>query len=94
MRIMGIDPGTARAGWGVIDLISGKTKPVAYGCIITGKDDSPENRLLHVFRSADELIHKYHPDTISIEELFFKKRQNSLSCRTSPRCFAASCRQK
>lgn len=71
MRILGIDPGFGRMGWGIIDEKSGKTTPVDYGCLETSpKKDLPE-RLKEVHMFVLNLIDKYHPDALAIEELFF-----------------------
>ena len=45
MRILGIDPGLATVGWGVIDVVNGKAKPIAYGVILTPKDKKLPERL-------------------------------------------------
>lgn len=79
MRILGIDPGTATTGYGIIDVpddIMGREfeyglELVDFGCISTSKDDIMTKRLVHLYTHADQLIEKYKPDMISIEMLFF-----------------------
>lgn len=71
MRILGIDPGFARSGWGVIDYDSGRVKAVDYGCIETTPKDSLPHRLLYVRNSLEKIIEDYRPDVFAIEELFF-----------------------
>ena len=71
MRILGIDPGLATVGWGVIDVINSKPKPVAYGVILTPKEEKLPNRLLIIEQDLKSLIHKFKPDEIALEELFF-----------------------
>ncbi len=66
MIIFGVDPGTARLGWGVIK----KNAPVAYGCITT-EPQSPGRRLVSIYDKLRLLLKKYRPDVLAIEELFF-----------------------
>lgn len=72
MRILGIDPGTTRCGWGVIDVDKkdGKVSYVAHGCIESDKLTNTQERLMTVFRNVSNLIIDYKPDNISIELLF------------------------
>lgn len=71
MRILGIDPGLAIVGWGVIEYQNARIFPVAYGAIRTPKDTPTEDRLSMIYDGMQELIARYHPDEMSIEELFF-----------------------
>lgn len=71
MRIFGIDPGTARVGWGVIETADAKIKTLAYGCIETEKTLLPQLRLLAIHARLLSLIAKYKPDILSLEDLFF-----------------------
>ena len=71
MRILGIDPGFAIVGWGIIDSERGHIRPVAYGAITTPAHTSLESRLLTIQRDLESLIEKYKPDEMAIEELFF-----------------------
>jgi crossover junction endodeoxyribonuclease RuvC len=71
MRILGIDPGFAIVGWGIIDSERGNIRPVAYGAITTPVHTSLESRLLTIQRDLESLIEKYKPDEMAIEELFF-----------------------
>lgn len=71
MRILGIDPGTARLGWGVIDSVSGKITPFAFGCITTDEHMTPEKRLVQIYDELSQLIKKYQPDSMAVEDLFF-----------------------
>jgi crossover junction endodeoxyribonuclease RuvC len=73
MRIIGIDPGIARLGWGVIDSNGNKVKPINFGCFETSKDDPVQVRLLAIHNFLDKLFLEYKPDALSIEELFFNK---------------------
>jgi crossover junction endodeoxyribonuclease RuvC len=71
MRVLGIDPGTALTGYGVIDVVDGEMVMVAYGVIKTTNKDEMPARLQTIFREMNELIKTYEPDTAGIEELFF-----------------------
>ena len=71
MRILGLDPGFAIVGWGIIDSERGNIRPVAYGAITTPAHTSLESRLLTIQRDLESLIEKYKPDEMAIEELFF-----------------------
>lgn len=79
MRILGIDPGTATTGFGVIDIpddIMGREfeygiELVDYGNISTSKDDIMPKRLAQLHLGIEGLIEKFKPDMISIELLFF-----------------------
>ena len=71
MRILGIEPGFAIVGWGIIDSERGNIRPVAYGAITTPAHTSLESRLLTIQRDLESLIEKYKPDEMAIEELFF-----------------------
>lgn len=71
MRILGIDPGLAIVGWGIVDSDKGKVRPVAYGAITTPAHTQIEARLLIIQNDLEALIEKYKPDEMAIEELFF-----------------------
>jgi crossover junction endodeoxyribonuclease RuvC len=71
MRILGIDPGIGRMGWGVVEENSGKLKAVDYGCIETAPNSPIAERLKIVFESIQTIIAAHNPDALSIEELFF-----------------------
>jgi len=71
MRILGVDPGTARVGWAVIEGKPTAPRAVAYGCLTTPKNQAPEQRLLVIFRGLVNLLKKYQPDYLSLEQLFF-----------------------
>ena len=73
MRILGIDPGIAIAGFGFIDKIGNKLVPVQYGCITTEAGTPQETRLMQVYDSAAALIDKYKPDAMAVEQLFFNR---------------------
>ena len=79
MRILGIDPGLAIVGWAVIDSNRGKLTPVAYGAITTPAHTDIEARLLMIKSDLEEIIKRYEPDEMAIEELFFNTNITTLA---------------
>ena len=73
LTILGVDPGTARIGWGVLEEHAGKLSARAYGCITTEKSDSLPDRLFVIYRSFKKLLSEYKPAVMSVEDLFFSK---------------------
>ena len=71
MRILGIDPGYAILGWGVIDVVGNRFSVVDYGSILTDTKMEMPARLQVLYNGLTDLIHKYKPDDASIEQLFF-----------------------
>jgi crossover junction endodeoxyribonuclease RuvC len=71
MRILGIDPGIGRCGWGVIEIQNSKIKMQNCGCIETSPKKSVEKRLEEIHNEISKLIKTYSPDALAIEELFF-----------------------
>ncbi|MBI5356188.1 crossover junction endodeoxyribonuclease RuvC [Candidatus Collierbacteria bacterium] len=71
MIILGIDPGFARMGWGVISKNGAKFSLVAYGCLETSADVGLPDRLEMIFDGILKVIKKYKPDLVGIETLFF-----------------------
>lgn len=73
MTILGIDPGTATTGYGVIKSIRGQIQLIEYGCIITSKKNSAESRLAEIYKDLTKLIKKYRPAIMAVESIFFFK---------------------
>jgi crossover junction endodeoxyribonuclease RuvC len=71
--ILGIDPGTAITGWGIIKDSEGNPEMIAYGSIETSKHKTDVERLKETARDLKEIIKEYQPDEMAIEELFFFK---------------------
>lgn len=78
LRVMGIDPGTAIVGYGIIDFVENKYKVVEYGCIYTPKDMPMSKRLLKINIELEELLEKHRPDHIGIEDLFYFKNNKTV----------------
>ena len=78
MRILGIDPGLAIVGWGVVERINGMTfAPVAYGSINTPAKTEVPYRLSLIYKNLCKIIEKYRPDQMAVEELFFNTNQTT-----------------
>ena len=71
MKILGIDPGYAIMGYGVIETIGNRFRVCQYGSITTEAGQPIEERLSHLYDSLREIIDEERPDVASIEELFF-----------------------
>ena len=71
MRIIGIDPGTATTGFGIIEHNHGQFKFVDAGVIITPPDQPMPNRLITIHRELSEVIAETKPDEAAVELLFF-----------------------
>ncbi len=71
MRILGVDPGIAIVGWGVIDYENTRFRTVAYGAITTEAGLDVEVRLKTVYEELCEVIDCYKPAAMAVEELFF-----------------------
>lgn len=78
MRILGIDPGLAIVGWGVVERVNGMVfRPVAYGSINTPAHTDIGSRLSLIYKHMDHLLEKYHPDEMAMEELYFTNNRTT-----------------
>lgn len=71
MRILGIDPGFAIVGWGVIEYEGSRFKVIGYGSIQTPPTMKLEDRLLAIYDELSAIIDKFSPEAMAVEELFF-----------------------
>lgn len=71
MRILGLDPGTATTGYGIIDVVEGEPIVVTYGVIRTEPQQAMPQRLQIIYRELCALLDEYRPDAAAIEEVFF-----------------------
>ncbi len=71
MIIIGIDPGLATVGFGVIRKERDRIIPVSYGCIKTSSEKQNPERLMEIFNELNALFEKYSPSEIAVEKLFF-----------------------
>ena len=73
MKILGIDPGIERLGWGIVEKKGDKLERIASGVKKTLKTQKESERLWEIFEFLDDLIKKEKPDSVSTEKLFFAK---------------------
>lgn len=73
MIVLGIDPGTAALGWGVIDRTGGTLRMIDVGCLETSSSLGLPDRLLAIHRFLAELIARHSPDIVAVERLFFSR---------------------
>ena len=73
MIILGIDPGLATLGWGVIEAKPGREQLIEYGCILTTPKQRFPERLKQIGGDMRALLERFQPEEIAFEELFFAK---------------------
>ena len=73
MKVLGIDPGTAALGYGIVERQGGRLREVDHGCLITSPDLSMPDRLLAIHSLVVELIELHQPDLMGVERLFFSR---------------------
>jgi crossover junction endodeoxyribonuclease RuvC len=69
--ILGIDPGLAHTGWGIVRQHGSKLSCLAYGCIVTTPDQPLEQRLRKIYEQMSAVVGKYHPSVAGIETVWF-----------------------
>lgn len=70
MRLLGIDPGIGRTGYGVIDTWADVVQHVEHGCLETDKNDSRQDRILDLYRQFTEIVDRVKPDVAGVEHLY------------------------
>jgi crossover junction endodeoxyribonuclease RuvC len=76
VRILGIDPGSQRTGYGVIECGGAQSRPLVHGCIAV-RGSSMSERLRQIFDGVRELIERFRPDEVAIERVFVNKNADS-----------------
>lgn len=71
LRILGIDPGTANTGFGIVDRAGHRLAPIWYDCLTTRPTERAQDRLVRIGRAVREICERMQPDAMAIEELFF-----------------------
>ena len=79
MRIIGIDPGLARVGYGIIEIENERKILLDCGVIETAKDKKEEDRLYEIFQDLNELINHWNPTTAAVEKFFFYRSSTTIS---------------
>ena len=73
MLALGIDPGTAICGYGLVEIQGSRLRALHYGAVLTSPGTPSGDRLKTIFTELDTLIKLYKPDVVGVEELFFNK---------------------
>ncbi|MHB1126438.1 MAG: crossover junction endodeoxyribonuclease RuvC [Bacillota bacterium] len=73
MLVLGVDPGTAITGYGIVEVRGNSLKTVSYGQIVTSAREPMPQRLHAIYSDLSELIKIYSPETMAVEKLFFNK---------------------
>lgn len=71
MRILGIDPGYATIGYGIVEYDNFRFKTIAYGAVTTTPEKTFPERLCDIYNDITTLVNMYNPDCLSIEKLYF-----------------------
>jgi crossover junction endodeoxyribonuclease RuvC len=78
MRILGIDPGYAIMGWGIVDIVGNRISAVDYGSIKTSAGDPLPERLKSIYSELSSIIERYKPDEAAIEELYYNSNAKTV----------------
>jgi crossover junction endodeoxyribonuclease RuvC len=73
VKVLGIDPGTAALGYGIVERSGGRLREVDHGCLATSPDLPLPERLLAIHTLVDELLALHEPDLMGVERLFFSR---------------------
>lgn len=78
MRVLGIDPGYAIVGWGVVEYVGNRFTPVAYGAVCTDKDTPFERRLEEIYEGVLEVCRTHAPEALAVEKLYYQHNQTTV----------------
>ena len=73
MKVLGIDPGSQTLGWGIVQGSGLKYQGIAYGTVKSSPRQAFSKRLLKIYKGIEEVITRFEPDVISVEEAFYAK---------------------
>lgn len=76
-RILGVDPGLANTGWGVLDADGSRLVHIDHGTIATEAGTAEQERLFAIFSGVTELVQRYRPSLLGVEALYFAKNRKS-----------------
>jgi crossover junction endodeoxyribonuclease RuvC len=71
--VLGIDPGTAALGYGIVERIGGRLRSIDYGCLETSPNDDLPARLRTIYRFVNDLVALHRPQLVGVERLFFSR---------------------
>ena len=77
MIVLGVDPGTAVTGYGVVERIDGRLRAVDFGTLETPAAHELPQRLLAIHQGLEALIESHQPDLVAVERLFFNRNVQS-----------------
>ena len=77
MIILGVDPGLANTGWGVVEVINQRYRPVSFGVITTNPEAALPDRIFSITDEISKIADKYNVEVVSMEEIFFTKNISS-----------------
>ena len=75
--IIGVDPGLASTGWGILEVSKGRLRHIAHGCIETGAEKPRGERLLFIYQSFAKVLKTHKPAEAAMENLYFGKNISS-----------------
>ncbi len=78
MRVLGVDPGYAIVGWGVLEYYPGRFAPVGYGAIQTDSETPFEKRILEIYDSVSDICRRYTPQVLALEKLYYQHNQTTV----------------
>ena len=94
MKVLGVDPGTGRMGWAIVEKVKGQENLVDCGCLETPAHTPLAIRLEKIYTFLTELINKHKPEAASIEDLFFaKNRKTVMSVGAARGVIILACKQ-
>jgi crossover junction endodeoxyribonuclease RuvC len=76
-RVIGVDPGLASTGWGLVECSRGRVRYLAHGCIETKADSLRGDRLFFIYRSIQEVLDTWEPGEAAMETLYFGRNVSS-----------------
>lgn len=77
MVVLGIDPGIATCGYGVIRGIGQRAEALAFGVVVTKADEPAAERLMQIHEALSEIMRQYSPDRVAVERLYFNRNVGS-----------------
>lgn len=77
MRILGIDPGFAQTGWGVVDVVGQRYRPVSFGVVKTTTESEQADRIHAIATELGEIAKKFEVERVGMEDIFFAKNVSS-----------------
>lgn len=90
-RVLGIDPGLANTGFGVVDYVNGRYRMVSYGCITTKSDEPHGQRLMKIYTNLCSIIDEFRPTEAAMESLYFAKNVSSAMLVSEAKGVVALC---